>query len=471
MGAEAYGLIGFFSMLQAWFNLLDIGLTPTISRETARFRGGVNTALFYRQLYRSLSVIFFITAFLGALILFFLSELIANSWIDFEYLALDKVLFSLQVMSICIAFRWMCGLYRGVITGFEKLILLSGFNIAIATLRFLGVFLSMYLYGFTPDIFFIHQLVVAALELFFLWIIADGLVPKKKQLLTRIGWSFKPVCLTIKFALSIAVTSSLWVFVTQTDKLILSGILTMAEYGYFTLAVLLASSIMIVSGPISNALLPRMAMLHARKQSKDLLSIYRKATRFVCLLAGTLSLMLFFFSNEILYIWTGDLALVAKVSPILSLYAAGNGFLVISAFPYYLQYANGNLRYHLAGSILLVSVLIPSLIVATKMYGSTGAGYTWLFVNILYFLIWVAIVHMKLSPGLHFKWLSYDVIASFIIPFSVIYVSRFFIKQGDNRLELLFFIGIVGLISLIAGFFTINFLQKILQKRGVSVEY
>jgi O-antigen/teichoic acid export membrane protein len=36
MGAEAYGLVGFFAMLQAWFNLLDMGLTPTTARETAR---------------------------------------------------------------------------------------------------------------------------------------------------------------------------------------------------------------------------------------------------------------------------------------------------------------------------------------------------------------------------------------------------------------------------------------------------
>ena len=41
MGSEAYGLVGFFSMLQAWFGLLDMGLTPTMSREAARFNGGV----------------------------------------------------------------------------------------------------------------------------------------------------------------------------------------------------------------------------------------------------------------------------------------------------------------------------------------------------------------------------------------------------------------------------------------------
>ena len=54
LGAEAYGLVGFFSMLQAWFMLLDIGLTPTLSRETARFHGGALSAVDYRGFVRVL---------------------------------------------------------------------------------------------------------------------------------------------------------------------------------------------------------------------------------------------------------------------------------------------------------------------------------------------------------------------------------------------------------------------------------
>ncbi|WP_231702324.1 hypothetical protein [Halopseudomonas litoralis] len=65
MGAEAYGLVGFFTMLQALFSLLDIGLTPTISRETARYLGGATSALNYRKLFRALSFIFIVTALLG----------------------------------------------------------------------------------------------------------------------------------------------------------------------------------------------------------------------------------------------------------------------------------------------------------------------------------------------------------------------------------------------------------------------
>ncbi len=49
MGAEAYGLVGFFAMLQTWFQLLDIGLTPTMAREMARFQGGATDALSLRR--------------------------------------------------------------------------------------------------------------------------------------------------------------------------------------------------------------------------------------------------------------------------------------------------------------------------------------------------------------------------------------------------------------------------------------
>src|SRR5260221_11087056 len=52
MGAEAYGLVGFFAMLQAWFQLLDVGLPPTMSRETSRYRGGATDALSLRRLLR-----------------------------------------------------------------------------------------------------------------------------------------------------------------------------------------------------------------------------------------------------------------------------------------------------------------------------------------------------------------------------------------------------------------------------------
>ena len=105
MGAEAYGLVGFFAMIQALFGLLDFGLTPTISRQTALYNSGAETVLKYRQLYRALSIIFFVVATVGIAALFFSNRYIASHWLKIENLPLTDVIFCLQIMSVCVGLR------------------------------------------------------------------------------------------------------------------------------------------------------------------------------------------------------------------------------------------------------------------------------------------------------------------------------------------------------------------------------
>lgn len=410
LGSESYGLIGFFAMLQAWFALLDLGLTPTIARETARYNGGTISALEFRQLLRALTVIFSLIAFIGGGTLWLLSDTISRSWLNIDTLPLEVVNFSVEIIGVVVALRWLCGLFRGVITGSEKLVWLSVFNIVIASLRFLGVFITMSLFGYTAPVFFLHQLFVAILELFLLWLMSQFLIPSREVIEKNIGWSIKPVKLILRFSLSIAFTSSVWILVTQIDKMVLSGFMPLSEYGYFTLAVLVASGIMMVSGPISSAIMPRMARLYAEGKENEMLLIYRSATQVVTIIAGSAAIVIAFCAESLLLLWTGDAFLAEKVAPILKLYAIGNGFLAVSAFPYYLQYALGCLRYHLMGNVVMALVLVPSIVLAAKYYGGVGAGIVWVSVNLFYFVFWCSYVHSKIKSDIVFSWLFKDVI-------------------------------------------------------------
>lgn len=444
MGAEAYGLVGFFTMLQACFALLDLGLTPTIGRETARYRGGAMTALAYRQLFRALSLIFSGIAVIGGGGLWLLSEVVATRWLNVTELPLDEVVLAVQIMAISVALRWMGGLYRGVVTGSERLVWLSGFNALIATLRFIAVFASMALYGFTPFVFFVHQLAVALVEILGLFLMSRRLLPARNSLDQPIGWSFRPVQPLLKFALTIAFTSSVWVLVTQTDKLVLSGILPLAEYGHFTLAVLVASGIMVISGPISSAIMPRMARLHAEGQHDEMIKVYRNATQLVSVIAGSAAITLATCAEQLIFAWTGDAQLAEKVAPILRLYAIGNGFLAVAAFPYYLQYAKGNLRYHLIGNAVTVALLIPAIILAAIYYGGVGAGYVWLGLNGLFLLTWVAYVHHRLEPGLHRNWLTRDFLSICLPGFFFAISASTFGPDFSEVLSNLVYVALIG---------------------------
>lgn len=439
MGAEAYGLVGFFTMLQAWFGLLDMGLTPTVARETARFRGGATDALSYRRLLRALQIVFSAIALIGGVVLLACSDLIAKHWLNSKALPIEQVKISLQLIAVSVALRWMSGLYRGCISGSERLVWLGGFNAFVASIRFVGVLPVLIWWGSSPEVFFFYQLGVAVIEL-------AGLVAKSQSLFPvlrsgeLLSWSpsaiFRPIAPVLRFSLTIAFTSSVWVLVTQTDKLVLSKILPLAEYGYFTLAVLAASGVMMISGPVSGALMPRMARLQAEDDHRNLIALYRNATQMVAVIAVPASVVLAIFSEHVLLLWTGDVDISVRAGPLLRLYALGNGFLAMSAFAYYLQFAYGNLRLHLIGSALFATLLIPLLVWSTYRYGAMGAGYSWLAVNAIYFFIWLPIVHRKFAVGLQKRWMLQDVIpialgASFsAVIFSAIFQSTKFASHA-----------------------------------------
>jgi O-antigen/teichoic acid export membrane protein len=458
MGTEAYGLIGFFAMLQSIFMLLDLGLTPTISRETARYQVKAITEDFFKSLYKALSYFFLLIATSGAVSLYFLAHFFTNHWLKTNHLPHSEVLMSLQIMGCCIAIRWLSGLYRGIIMGSEKITWLSYFNILFASFKFLLVFLVMYQFGFTPMVFFTHQLVISVLELLVLAYKAKKLLHFSNQ---ANHFSLKPLKSVLKFSISIAITSAIWVLVTQTDKLILSGILPLSEYAYYTLAVLLASGLIIISTPISTVIMPRMASLHAQNKTNEMLKSYKAATQLISILVGSASITIIFMAKPILLAWTGNQLIADKSTVILQLYALGNVFLAWGAFPYYLQYAKGNLRYHVIGNILTVVILIPCIILAARQFGGIGAGVIWFLLNALFFILWVPYVHQKIAPGLHKNWLTDDILKIITPTIIIIPLLTYLLPKSDNRLINIVFIIVILCLSLLISLMNSNYKTKI----------
>jgi O-antigen/teichoic acid export membrane protein len=465
MGAEAYGLVGFFTMLQVWFCLLDLGLSSSLARETARFNGGALSAIRYRGLVRALEIIFFIVGLLAGCTLFGTSNFIARDWLQASELDFSEVLLAVQLMAIITALRWMCGLYRGIISGFEKILWLSGFTSIIASLRFLLVLPVLVFVGVTPTLFFGFQLVAALIEFVVIFYYAHRLLPDVPRLDSLLGNSseLRPI---FRFSLSIAFTSSVWVVVTQTDKLILSRLLTLAEYGYFTLSVVTASVVMMISGPISGAIMPRMSRMEAEGKQAGLIALYRQATQIVVVAAGALSLTLALGSESLLWIWTGDHALAQHAAPVLALYALGNGVLVIASFPYYLQYAKGDLRLHLIGNVLFVLTLTPVIIWATNIYGALGAGAVWLGINLLSFVAWLPLVHRKFEPGLNRKWYFEDILTILVPMLLLALPLQGLVDTSASRAIQTFWLALIGAALLGTGLIFSSFARNTFQGKA-----
>jgi len=427
-------------------------MTPTLSRESARYCGGAISVGELRRLLLTIEWLFIAVAVVGSLSLALCSHKIANTWLHAEVLAPFEVQMSIIFMGVVIALRWVGGVFRGAIAGFEKMAWLGCFNSGIATFRFVVVLFVLHSLGARPTVFFGYQAIMAILELALLrWKLYRLIPPTTVKMNTKWTWaSVKPV---IVFSASIAFTSSIWVMVTQLDKLVLSKILTLTNYGYFSLAVVVANGVSLLTGPISAALMPRLARLVAAADDAGVILLYREGTQMVAILVMPAAMMLCYFAPEVLFAWTGNWTIASKAGPVLRLYALGNCFLALLGFQYYLQYAKGNLKLHVLGNVILVVALIPTVIWATLRFGSIGAGATWVGVNALFLIFWSPLVHHRFLPGIHAVWLRVD-IGYIAIPVVVVggLINWALVRSGSRivlGVELIAVGSVLGLVGLI----------------------
>jgi len=446
MGQEAYGLIGFFIVMGAWFQLLDIGLTPTLVRETARFRGGAISVNTLRSLLRALEFFFGIVSVTGGALIVLSSKSIATDWLKVQYLPIEDVAQAIVLMGLAIPLRWIAGLYRSVVNGFEQQVWLGGYNIAIATLRFIGVLGIFKILGATPENFFAYQLALAAIELGGLALMTYRLVRRGSTPREKFSWT--PFRNNLAFSLTIAFTSTVWLALIQTDRMVLSKTLTLSAYGVFSIAIVAAATVSALNGALGQAVLPRMTKFMAESDTGGMLNLYHNATQMACVIAAPVVATLAFFANPVLMAWTGRPNIAHQAAPILALYAIGNGLAWLSSFPYYLQYAKGNLRLHLIGNTIQLLFLVPLIFLAAERYGPVGTGTVWAVSNALFFLIYTPIVHARFIPRIHWKWLFRDIFP-IVAPVAAAGGLLSYILHWPKERWLIFFqIGAIGLLLL-----------------------
>jgi len=447
LGAEAYGLVGFFTMLQYWMMLMDFGLSGTLSRESAKLKDSIDGRVKLKGLIRSIESIYLIIVLSILIIIIYSSSWISQNWLNIDRLSLDSVIYSIELMGVMIAIRWYVSLYRGAIVGFEDQVWLNLYNISIATLKYIGAYILIRYINNDILYFFVYQLLVSIIEFFVIRYRLYNSLPKTNLLMP----SFSIITEIAPFALGLAYTSAVWIIFTQLDKLILSHYLPLKEYGYFTLIVLISSAIMQISGPLSQAIIPRMTSLLANKKEDQMLKLYHTSTQFLSIVIFSVVGIISLYSYELLYSWSGDVEASRWASPILPWYIMGNGILVIGAFQYYLQYAHGNLKYHIRMNTIFPIVTLPIILYSIVHYGAIGAAIAWFWIQLVGFIVWPPFIHHKFASGIHRDWIIKDILPSFIM--TIIYIS--ILKYIDieftiyNRVETFFILIVLGIILLI----------------------
>lgn len=411
LGAEAYGLVGFFALMQSWMSLLDMGLSPTLSREVSKTKASKKLYDNFVKLLHSLELLFIIMAIIISVLIVYFSDLISANWLNVQTLDLDIVAYCISLMGVMIGLRFLSSLYRSGIVGAEEQVWLNIVNIIISTLKFVGVFFVLYFISTDVAYFFEYQMIVAILEF--------TILSTKFYKVMNIGkfkfyFSSEAVKPILPFAVGIAYTGGIWILLTQLDKLLLSGILPLEEYGYFAIVGMVANAILQLMRPIAQALQPRMVSLIQKGKEDEMIKLYKKATQLMSVIIFSVVAIIGVYSYELLYSWTGNVEASRWAEDILFWYVMGNGILTIAAFQYSLQFAYGKLKMHVYYNTFSALVSIPLIVWSAYTYGAIGVAIVWFIFRLISFLIWTPIVHHKFAPGIHKDWMIKDIMPIFI---------------------------------------------------------
>ena len=444
MGAEAFGLVGLFVMLQSIFVVLDLGVGATLSRELARLDAQEGDARTQRDLAYTLQAVYWLMALLAGATVFALAPAVARHWVNPQSLSVEAVTTCVRLIGAAMALQFPFAFYRGGLFGLQRQVLFNALAAAAATLRAAGTLLALRFVSQAPETFFAVQIAAGAAgtgaAALLLWrcLPASGGGPSRfrPELLRRV-W---------RFGAAYAANAVANMGLLQGDKIILSTLLPLEMFGYYALAHGVASGMYAVIIAVGGAVFPQLAGLVARGGGAELSEVYHRGSQWMAVLLAPVAVVAALFPREVLSVWTGDAAVVVNASLVLSLLVAGMLLHGLVQVPYFLQIAHGWWRLILWTNLLLLLAVLPLNILMARAYGGPGAALVWVFVNVCY-LLTLPLAHRRFLRGEQGRWFLEDVFLPLAGALCAGAAARWLMPPRLTRVEALAYLCAAGAVA------------------------
>jgi len=228
-----------------------------------------------------------------------------------------------------------------------------------------------------------------------------------------------------RFAAGMSGISLMSIIAMQLDKLILSKVLSLEYFGYYTLASTAAASLYFIIGPLFSALFPMFSQLVELKKLPELKQLYHRGSQLMSVILFPIMAMATFFSYDILMAWTHDHTIARNAGLILPILIVGNTINGLTNMPYAVQLAYGWVKIPLYTNFAGMLFLIPAVLVGASFYEGVGAASAWLLFNFLYLCITVWLMEKLVFKEGVSTWLVTDV----GIPLAAVLATVWLIKH------------------------------------------
>jgi O-antigen/teichoic acid export membrane protein len=420
-------------------SVIDLGLSTTLNREMARYSTESDKVSHreMRTLARTIELVFWGAGAVAGGVITLLAPVISHHWMNAQRLPTEMVTSSIRLMGIAFALQWPVGVYNGALLGLQKQVTANVIQAVFLVIRVVGGAILLWIVP-TIHAFFVWQAVIMAAQTVTTGAVLRRSLPgSPREGVFR--WSV--LAANWRFSTGMLLISILATVLTQTDKIVVSKLLTLEQFGYYTPAGVVAGALANLVSPIFLAVFPRLTQLVKQGDLRELRRVYHAACQLMSVIVLPAGAVLALFSREAVLAWTGDPRTVEMVSRAVGVMAIGSSLNGLMNVPYALQIAYGWTRLAIMTNLVAVVVMLPLEYWLAKHHGMVGAASGWMILNAGYFVIQLQIMHVRLLPGEQWRWYLLDVGLPMVGVAAVLLPARILLHAPQGRLAICAYLG------------------------------
>lgn len=445
LGVEAYGLIGVFAIIQAVLALLDIGLSPMMSRELARLSAQPDKAQEMRDTVRTLESVYWVLAAAGGVITLIVSPFLAVYWINPGQIPTSTVQQVFAIMGISFVAQFSLSLYTGGLVGLQKQVQLNAVNSFFVTIRNVVSVIVISQASEKILAFFVWQAISYILQSITVGLALWRSLPKTEK---KAKFQRELLNETWRFAAGMTGINITALVLMQLDKVILSRMLSLRDFGYYALAGTVVTNVFGLLMSPSISFYPKFSNLAEIGDEHGLRKLYHQGSQLMSILIFPASAVLIFFSYELLLLWTRNAEVAANAYLLVSALMVGTAINGLMRMPYYLQLAHGWTKLVFYSNLVGLLVLIPLIIGLTTRFGALGGCLAWMILNVSYFFTVVQIMHRRLLKNELKTWYFRDVLLPLAASLLIVIIARRLFNGNYSPPTVLIGIGLISAATL-----------------------
>lgn len=396
-GIESFAIISFYALILGTMSFADAGLSSAITREFAKSQPAFDKF----RILKKLEYIYVLICFFVAILIFFIAPLIAKYWLKVESTNVINLIYYIRLIGIGVSFQLLSTIYFGSLMGLGLQVYPNSIQLFWSLLKNFGIVIIYNLYKIDIQFFFIWQIICNIIYVLFLRVMTLHLL--KKDNTPRSSTNKNKILSDelVKYIFGMSLISIISALNIQADKIIISKLFALKEFGYYSLASTIAQIPLVIATPLSIVAFPDMTKKNYEKKEEDTLIIFERYSFAITTIVTIIGCCLLLFTKEVVLIWLGEkafsiknLSLIVAVTQLLLL---GGTFLSLQLMPYYLLLSKGLTKFTIIQGVVQLCFSIPASYFFITRYGILGIGFPWLIINFgafifLYYILYRDII-------------------------------------------------------------------------------